>query len=236
MRREHLTRAGTPTMRALLIPISLLALGIVPVVAGLVLLAGLVTGQAPAENARFVEHPLPIALHVLAVTPYALLGALQFAPALRRRGWHRAVGMTLVPLGLIAALTGLWMALSYPWPEGDGEAVYVMRLAVGVAMTFAIVRGVASLRRGEYAEHGAWMLRGYALGMGAGTQVLTHLPWFLFVGGAPDEWSRAVMMGLAWVINVVVAEVIIRTGVTAPARVAPPYPGTAGALSQASST
>ena len=72
-----------------------------------------------------------------------------------------------------------------------------------------IIGGVAALWRRDYAMHGAWMLRGYALGMGAGTQVLTHLPWFVFVG-TPGERSRAVMMGLGWLINVVVAEYVIR--------------------------
>lgn len=210
--------------RTMLVPVLLLGLGIVPVVAGLARLAGLMTGQASADDTRFFEHPLPVTIHLLAVIPYSMLGALQFAPALRRRGWHRAVGVALVPLGLAAALTGLWMAQFYPWPEGDGQAVYVMRLIVGVAMTWSIVRGVASLWRHEYAAHGAWMLRGYALGMGAGTQVLTHLPWFAFVGGRPGEGSRAVMMGLAWVINVVVAEYVIRTHVAAPVRVTPGQP------------
>jgi uncharacterized membrane protein len=201
--------------RTILVP-ALLALAIVPVVAGVVRLAGLVTGQATAEAARFVENPLPVTIHIMAVIPYSLLGALQFAPALRRRGWHRAVGVTLVPLGLIAALTGLWMALVYQWPQGDGEAVYVMRLIVGVAMIFSIVRGVVSLRHHQFAAHGAWMLRAYALGMGAGTQVLTHLPWFVLVGGTPGENSRAVMMGLAWIINAVVAEYVIRSVPAAP--------------------
>jgi hypothetical protein len=173
------------------------------------------TGQASADAARFFENPLPVTLHILAVIPYSLLGALQFAPALRRGGWHRAAGMLLVPFGLVAALTGLWMAQFYPWPEGDGEAVYLMRLIVGVAMTFAIVRGVTSLWHRDYIGHGAWMLRGYALGMGAGTQVLTHLPWFVFVGETPGETSRAVMMGLAWIINAGVAEYVIRTRLAA---------------------
>ncbi|HEX6941819.1 MAG TPA: hypothetical protein VF128_02760 [Gemmatimonadaceae bacterium] len=31
----------------------------------------------------------------------------------------------------------------------------------------------------KYAEHGDWMIRAYAIGMGAGTQVLAHLPWFI---------------------------------------------------------
>ena len=208
-----ITHTGLPLriMRTLLVPASLLALGLVPVIAGLVRLAGLMTGQAAADDARFFENPLPITLHILAVIPYSLLGALQFAPALRRRAWHRAVGMALVPLGLFAALTGLWMTHFYPWPVGDGEAVYVMRLIVGAAMTLSIVRGTVSLLRHEYAAHGAWMLRGYALGMGAGTQVLTHVPWLLFVGGRPGERSRAVLMGLAWIINAVLAEYVIRT-------------------------
>jgi hypothetical protein len=119
--------------------------------------------------------------------------------------------MALVPLGLIAALTGLWMAHFYPWPTGDGEAVYVMRLIVGAAMTLSIGRGLVCLLRHEHAAHGAWMLRGYSLGMAAGTQALTHLPWFIFVGGRPGEGSRAVMMGLAWIINAALAEYVIRT-------------------------
>ena len=199
------------TTHPMLVPALLLALAVVPVVAGAIRLAGLVTGQATANDARFFEQPIPVTLHLLAVIPYSLLGALQFAPSLRRRGWHRIVGVPLVPLGLTAALSGLWMTLVYPWPDGDGEVLYLMRLIVGVAMTLAILGGVESLRRRDYVAHGAWMLRGYALGMGAGTQVLTHLPFFLFVGGVPGEGIRAVMMGTAWVINAAVAEYVVRT-------------------------
>lgn len=193
----------------MLVPALLLALGIVPSAAGVLRLAGLVTGQPTAADARFFDAPLPIALHILAVVPFAVLGALQFAPALRRRPWHRVAGAVLVPSGLVAALTGLWMAQFYHWPPNDGEAVYLMRLVAGTAMTFSIGRGVLAIADRDYAAHGAWMMRGYALGMGAGTQVLTHLPWFLLVG-TPGDVSRAVMMGLGWIINVVVAEYVIR--------------------------
>ena len=54
-----------------------------------------------------------------------------------------------------------------------------------------------------------WMLRGYAIGMAAGTQVFTHLPYFLLIG-QPGEGPRAVMMISAWVINLAVAEALIR--------------------------
>jgi hypothetical protein len=49
------------------------------------------------------------------------------------------------------------------------------------------------------------------MGLGAATQVLTHLPWFILVG-KPGESARAVLMGAGWVINVIVAEWAIRQG------------------------
>jgi hypothetical protein len=41
----------------------------------------------------------------------------------------------------------------------------------------SIVAAVGAIRRCDFVSHGAWMIRGYAIGMGAGTQVLTHMPW-----------------------------------------------------------
>lgn len=209
------TVAAAPARRAdWLVPLSLILLGLVPSIFGAVRLTQIATGAEPTpENARFLAQPLPVVLHVLAVIPYALLGALQFSKGFRRRhrSWHRAAGRVLAPLGLVAALTGLWMAHFYPWPPLDGRAVYIQRLIVGVVMTIAIVLALVAVRRRDFAAHGAWMIRGYALGMGAGTQVLTHLPWTLFVGPL-DQTSRAFCMGAGWAINALVAEWVIRRG------------------------
>lgn len=194
--------------RFMLVPVVLLALCVVPAIAGVTRLAGLITGQPSAESARFFDSPLPVTLHILAVMPYSTFGALQFVPALRRYRWHRSVGMLLVPCNLVVAISGLWMAQFYPWPAGDGEAVYIERLIVGTAMTFSTLRGVWSLRQHDYTAHGEWMTRSYALAMGAGTQVLTHLPWIVFVG-TPGEAGRGVLMGLGWMINYCVAEYVI---------------------------
>jgi uncharacterized membrane protein len=191
------------------VPALLILLSLVPAVAGTARLAELAGGaEVTAANARFFARPLPVVLHILAVVPFSILGALQFAPAFRRRrrGWHRAAGRVLAACGLVAALTGLWMAHFYPWPAGDGEALYVLRLVFGSAMAASIVLAVDAVRRRDFAAHGAWMTRGYAIGLGAGTQVLTHLPWFILADGTPGESSRAVMMGAGWVINLAVAE------------------------------
>jgi uncharacterized membrane protein len=201
-----------------LTPAALIALSAVPAIMGTLRLGELAGGATiTTENARFHAAPLPVVLHILAAIPFSILGALQFAPALRRRAWHRAAGRLLAPCGLLAALTGLWMTLFYPWPAGDGRILYLVRLLFGSAMLVSIVLALAAVRRRDFGAHGAWMTRGYAIGLGAGTQVLTHLPWFVLAEGKPGELPRAVMMGAAWVINVVVAEWAIRRGARRPA-------------------
>ena len=194
------------------IPAGLIALSVVPALAGTARLTELARGVAiTAANARFFAMPLPVVLHIVTVIPFSIVGALQFAPAFRQRHprWHRGAGRALVACGLIAALTGLWMTLVYPWPVGDGEALYIERLVFGTAMLLSIVMAIDAIRRRHFAVHGEWMIRAYAIGMGAGTQVLTHLPYYVLVG-KPDESSRAVLMGAGWVINAIVAEWIIR--------------------------
>jgi uncharacterized membrane protein len=194
-----------------LVPTLLLLLSLVPAIAGTARLAQLANGAQTPESARFFAQPIPVVLHILVVIPYTMAGAFQFSPGFRRRNrpWHRAAGRVLGVFGLIAALTGLWMAQFYPWPAGDGFGVYVERLVFGTAMVVSIVRGIDAARRHDFQSHGAWMTRAYAIGLGAGTQVLTHLPWFLFVG-KPGESARTLLMGAGWVINVVVAELCIR--------------------------
>jgi uncharacterized membrane protein len=195
------------------IPAALVALSMVPAVAGVARLAQLTGGAGiTPENARFFAAPLPVLLHIPAVIVYSILGAFQFSPSFRRRrrGWHRAAGRILVPCGLVVALSGLWMTQFYPWPPGDGQLVYLERLVFGSAMVVSIVLSLNAIRRRDFASHGNWMIRAYAIGLGAGTQVLTHLPWFLLVGTKPSELPRGVMMGAGWVINVVFAEWIIR--------------------------
>jgi uncharacterized membrane protein len=173
------------------------------------------------ENARFFASPLPVVLHIVSVTLYSLLGAFQFVPSFRRhrRVWHRGVGRILIPCGLVAALSGLWMTLFYPMPRYDGELVYALRLLFGSHMLLSILLGVAAIRRRDFVQHGNWMMRGYAIGLGAGTQVLTGAAAAL-IASPPNELSRALLMGAGWVINLAVVEWMIRRRRVPPARTA----------------
>jgi len=196
-----------------LVPVALMALSTVPVLAGTARLTEIARGAAitPA-NARFMASAWPVVLHIVAVSIYSLLGATQFSAGLRRRsiGWHRNAGRVVVVAGVLAAISGLWMTQCYSWPAGDGRLLYMERLLFGTAMLVSLLLSLAAIRRRDFATHGQWMIRAYAIGLGAGTQVFTHLPWLLLVNSTPGEMPRAVMMGAGWIINVVVAEWVIR--------------------------
>ena len=195
------------------LPLALVALSIVPVAAGIGRLNLVAAGKAPTpEEIRFLISPAPVVIHILAASIFSILGAFQFSSQLRgRSSWHRFAGWLLIPCGLTTALSALWMTLVYPSAAIDGAAVYLLRLVFGGAMVVSMVMAIAAIGRRDFRSHAAWMIRAYAIALGAGTQVLTHLPWFLLIG-APDVAARAWLMGAGWVINVVAAEWAIGRG------------------------
>ncbi|MFC4323615.1 DUF2306 domain-containing protein [Litchfieldia salsa] len=192
--------------------VALLVLSVVPLIAGAIRLTELAGGaEITPDNARFFASPLPVVLHILSASVYSILGAFQFSSGFRRSrpGWHRAAGRLLVICGLLVGFSGLWMTLFYPRPDGTGELLYALRLLFGTAMVVSIILGFAAILRGNVIRHSAWMIRGYAIGLGAGTQVLTYLAGLLIIG-PPNELSGALLMGAGWVINLIVAEWAIR--------------------------
>lgn len=210
-----LTRARTSVARAWRewrVPLGLVVLSIVPVAAGAFRLRHLASsGGATLEPERFVTAPVPVAVHIVAATVFSLLGALQFAPSLRRRSarWHRIAGRVVLPAGLVTALSGLWMTLTFRLPLSDTVLLSVFRISAGIGMFVSLVLSFTCIRKRNIEAHRAWSLRGYALGMGAGTQVLTHLPWLL-LRRDPRPDTRALLMGAAWLLNILIAEWCIR--------------------------
>jgi hypothetical protein len=203
-----------------LVAVALIVLSLIPIAFGVFRLTQLAGGaEITSENERFFASPLPVVIHILAAAVYALLGAIQFPTGLRRRmlGWHRVVGRFLVLCGLLVGFSGLWMTLFYSRPPGTGDLLYAIRLLFGSAMVLSVVLGFVAIRRREIAAHQAWMMRGYAIGLGAATQMLILLVREI-IAGPPGEISHALLMGTGWVINLAMAEYAIRTRPSARAR------------------
>lgn len=192
------------------VPFALIALVVIPAIAGSLRLVELAGGpHLLPVNARMTASPAPVVVHIVCAVGYAVLGAFQFSVALRRRrpGWYRVAGRVSVILGLAVAVSALWMTQFYPRQPGTGELAYLFRLAFGSGMAVSLVLGVNTIRRGDVARHLAWMTRAYALALGAGTQTLT-----LGIGHEVLGTSRLttdLSLGAGWVINLAVAEYII---------------------------
>ncbi|MET1087483.1 MAG: DUF2306 domain-containing protein [Arthrobacter sp.] len=195
------------------VPAALILLSLVPIIAGAVRLTDLTGGQVTPDNARFFDSPIPVLIHIPTVTVYLVLGAFQFVPPLRRgkRGrpsWHKVAGRVLAPTGLLAALSGLWMAVFYDLPPLDGTLLLILRLVFGSAMAAFIVLGFIAVRRRNYVRHSEWMSRAYAIGIAQGTIVVVTIPWIVLVGPV-TELTRALLIGASWVLSLAVAEYFI---------------------------
>jgi uncharacterized membrane protein len=193
------------------VPFALIALVVIPAISGTLRLIELAGGPQlmPAEP-RFISSPLPLVVHIVSAVGYAIFGAFQFSAALRRRrpGWHRAAGRVLVVLGMAVALSALWMTLFYPRQPGTGVLAYSFRLAFGAGMAASIILGITAIRRRDIARHQAWMIRAYALALGAGTQVFTKGIGPAIFG--TSELTLDLSLGAGWVVNLAIAEYLIR--------------------------
>jgi len=166
------------------LPALLLCLGIIPLLSVgyhfFTMTQGIVFDIAPADPAEqtYIDNPVPILLHLVPVILFTLLGPFQLTPRARAK-WpllHRVSGRIFVVAGVMAGLSGLYMNEVFP-PIG-GPAKYWGTLLFGVLMTFSILRGLWAVLNRDIPRHRAWMIRAYAIGIGATTQRLisTLLP------------------------------------------------------------
>jgi uncharacterized membrane protein len=209
-----MTQTSKPKKLEWLVPAILILLALVPSGSGVFRLleqSSSTTTITPA-NERFFADPLPIVAHSLSGIIFLILGALQFAPSLRRSksGWHKILGRILIPSGLVVALSSLWMIHSYTMPKYDGTLVYATRLVFSVWMILTIVMGSAAIYNRNFTNHGIWMTRAYAVGAGGSTQVFTAAPLFLLFPEYLNDLTRAITLAAGWIINFAIAEWVIR--------------------------
>lgn len=200
VRRRARPKSGWPAITGLLL------LSALPVLGGVLRLGEVGAGSGdPSPPASTVA----LVVHIVAMTVYCVLGAFQFSPALRaRRRWHRSAGRVLVPAGFLAALSAVWLAVFFGGPP-DELALAMIRLVFATAMTVFLVRAVIAIRRRDFPAHGAWMTRAYAIAISGGTQALVFASWTIPLGDV-DAFGEAWLVAVAFVINSLVAELLIR--------------------------
>ncbi len=194
-------RSGWPAVTGLLL------LSALPILGGVLRLEELGTDPASAPSSPFLT--VAIVAHIVGMSLYCLLGAFQFSPALReRRAWHRRAGRVLIPAGMIGALGSIALAVFFYGPAEE-FALAIVRIAFAVPMLGFLVLATRAIARRRFAAHGAWMTRAYAIAITGGTQALVLIVWSLF-GGETSIESETWLVGVGFVINSLLAEVIIR--------------------------
>jgi len=191
--------------------VGLVLLSAVPLSAGILRLIQLAGGPEvfPADP-RFNAFPVMLLVHIAGSAVFALVGALQFVQRFRRgsSSWHRRAGRVLVVVGLLVVASALWLTLFYDAQPGTGRILFFFRLAVAPAMATCLVLGFRAVRRRDIASHRAWMIRAYALGLGAGTQIFTEGSGQAIFGD--HVVTGDLEKGVAWLINLAIAEWVIR--------------------------
>ena len=195
-----------------LVPLFLTIYAILPLIPGAFRLVELGGGPAilPA-NPRASGTPLPVIIHIVTAFFYTVVGAWQFSPALRRTPWHRRAGRLLASLGMGAAISGLYMTLVFPTAPEYDPLLVLFRLIFGGGMAVAIGLALhAIIVRRDVPAHRAWMMRAYAIGLGAATQIVIFIP--LAPLGTPGPMAATLLLSAAWLINLAVAVWIFQRG------------------------
>jgi uncharacterized membrane protein len=155
--------------------------------------------------------------HIATAAVALVLGPLQVVPAIRaRRRWHRRIGRTYLLAGVLpSAVTAVPVALL------SGRLLTQVGLTVpAVGWLVTAWLAVRAVRRGDVEAHRAWMTRNYALTFLAVTSralvplmLLAAVP---LTGASPGSLRAGatdlipVGQVLGWIVNLAVAELLIR--------------------------
>ena len=165
------------------------------------------------QNPRAINSPFPIVLHILSSFVFCIIGALQFMPNFRRAhiAKHRSVGRVVVVSGCASAVSGLWMTHVYDFPADlQASLLYFVRIVLGSLMVVFLLGAWVAIKARYVYHHSAFMMRAYAIGLGASTQTIVGVSWILIVGSEAVGSVREGLMISAWAANLLVAEALIR--------------------------
>lgn len=152
-----------------------------------------------------------IVVHAVAASTALILGVMQFSSGVRRR-WsrlHRVSGRLYVA-GCIAGGASA-LVLSAGLSTGPVAAAGFGML--GVLWLHATMQGLRSTRARDFSRHRAWMIRSYAFTFAAVT-LRIYLPMSQMLG-IDFALAYRYIAWLAWVPNMVIAEVYVRQGARA---------------------
>jgi uncharacterized membrane protein len=149
-------------------------------------------------------------MHVVGGATFGILGPIQFGRVLMRKygQLHRVLGRVFVAAGAMISLSSL--SLLWHFPAAYSLAVNSGRLLFGIALGAALVMAMLAIRKRDFARHRNWMIRAYAIGMGATAVTMVFFPIYAITGAAPTGLVSDIVFLGSWTACIVFAEALVR--------------------------
>ena len=197
--------------KPVVVPAALFFATLLTIVSALVQMVQIPLGALPEDARRLSAAPVWHFMHVLGGATFGILGPIQFGRVLMRRYGllHRVMGRVFVAAGAMMSLSSL--SLLWHFPDTYSVGINSGRLLFGIALGVALAIAMLAIRKRDSTRHRNWMIRAYAIGMGATAVSMVFIPIYAITGEPPS-------MGLAfdivflgsWVACIVFAEGVVR--------------------------
>lgn len=167
-------------------------------------------GALPADSLRLSAAPVWHFMHVLGGATFGILGPIQFSRVLMRKYGllHRVMGRVFVAAGSMISLSSL--GLLWRFPGANSVAMSSGRLLFGIALGVALAIAMQAVQKRDFTRHRNWMIRAYAIGMGATAVTMVFFPIYVITGEPPAGLASDIAFLGAWTACVVFAEGLVR--------------------------
>lgn len=167
-------------------------------------------GALPQDSLRLSAAPVWHFMHVLGGATFGILGPIQFSRVLMRRygRLHRFMGRVFVAAGAMLSLSAL--SLLWRFPDAYSVAMSSGRLLFGIALGAALAMAMLAIRSQDFTRHRNWMIRAYAIGMGATAVSMVFFPIYVITGEPPAGLAADIAFLGSWAACIVFAEGLVR--------------------------
>ena len=164
----------------------------------------------PEDSRHLSAAPVWHFMHVLGGATFGILGPIQFSRVLMGKYGllHRFMGRVFVAVGAMISLSSL--GLLWHFPGTSSVAVSSGRLLFGIALGVALAIAMQAIRKRDFTRHRNWMIRAYAIGIGATAVSMVFFPIYVITGEPPMGIAADIAFLGSWTACVVFAEGLVR--------------------------
>jgi len=196
--------------KPVVVPAALFFCTLLTILLALVQVVQIPLGALPEDSQRLSATPIWHFMHVLGGATFGILGPIQFGRVLMRKYGllHRVMGRVFVAAGAMISLSSL--SLLWHFPDTYSVAMNSGRLVFGIALGVALAIAMQAIYNRDFTRHRNWMIRAYAIGMGATAVTMVFFPIFLITGAPPLGLAADIAFLGSWIACVVFAEGLVR--------------------------